>query len=67
MVLGEMFKHIKAGGFSVVLDGNGGDELAGDGFRHLIDLMRWGRWLSLSALVRAYGEQLHHVVLVAVF
>jgi asparagine synthase (glutamine-hydrolysing) len=56
MVLGEMFKHIKARGFSVVLDGNGGDELAGDGFRHLIDLMRWGRWLSLSALVRAYAE-----------
>ena len=39
----------------MVLDGNGGDELAGDGFRHLIDLMRWGRWLSLSALVREYA------------
>jgi asparagine synthase (glutamine-hydrolysing) len=55
LVLGDMFKHIKANKFSVVLDGNGGDELAGDGFRHLIDLMRGGKWLSLSALVRAYS------------
>jgi asparagine synthase (glutamine-hydrolysing) len=50
--LSVMFDRIKAGGFSVLLDGKGGDELAGDGFRHLKGLMLSGKWLALAALVR---------------
>jgi asparagine synthase (glutamine-hydrolysing) len=55
MFLGEMFKGIKARKFPVLLDGTGGDELAGNGFYHLSELMLGGKWLSLSALVREYA------------
>ena len=43
-------------GFRVMLDGTGGDELAGNGFRHLMALTRRGKWLSLSALVGEYAS-----------
>ena len=51
MVQGSMLERIKAEGFRVLFDGTGGDELAGPGFRHLVALVRHGKWLSLSALV----------------
>jgi len=55
MLLGSMFKRIKARKFPVLLDGTGGDELAGSGSRHLNALMLSGKWLSLSALVGEYA------------
>jgi asparagine synthase (glutamine-hydrolysing) len=56
MVLGAMLDRIKHEKFRVLLDGTGGDELAGSGMRHLVALMRRGQWLSLSALVAEYAD-----------
>jgi asparagine synthase (glutamine-hydrolysing) len=55
MVLGAMLDEMRDAGFRVLLDGTGGDELAGNGFRHLMALTRRGKWLSLSALVGEYA------------
>jgi asparagine synthase (glutamine-hydrolysing) len=58
MVLTAMFAGIRDAGFRVVLDGNGGDELAGVGFHHWMELARRGKWLSLAALAREYAAML---------
>jgi asparagine synthase (glutamine-hydrolysing) len=56
MVLTAMFAGMRDAGFRVVLDGTGGDELAGAGLHHRVELMRRGKWLSVSALVREYAS-----------
>lgn len=56
MILGAMLDGMREAGFRVMLDGTGGDELAGNGFRHLMALTRRGKWLSLSALVGEYAS-----------
>ncbi len=56
MVLGSMFARIKEGKFKVLLDGTGGDQLAGTGFHHLTLLMRGGRWLSLLGQLGGFAS-----------
>ncbi len=56
MVMGSMLGRIQNGHFKVLLDGTGGDELAGTGFGHLTFLMRRLKWLSLYSLVAEYAS-----------
>jgi asparagine synthase (glutamine-hydrolysing) len=56
MILGAMLDDMRNAGFRVMLDGTGGDELAGNGFRHRMALTRRGKWLSLSALVGEFAS-----------
>jgi asparagine synthase (glutamine-hydrolysing) len=55
MILGSMLRQIRAANFRVLLEGTGGDELAGDGFQHKMTLMKRGKWLSLAAGVNEYA------------
>ncbi len=57
MLLTSVLETVKAGNFRVLLDGTGGDELAGSFFRHLASLLRRGKWSSLSAFIREYSTQ----------
>lgn len=52
MVLTSMLETMKTAGFRVLLDGAGGDELAGAFYRHVVSLTRRGKWLSLAAFLR---------------
>lgn len=56
IVLSPVLEAMKAGGFRVLLDGSGGDELAGTFFEHLVALTRRGKLLSVSALIRQYSS-----------
>jgi asparagine synthase (glutamine-hydrolysing) len=58
--LGRMLAEISAAGFRVLLDGTGGDELAGTGFHHRMELVRRGKWLRIASLVREHASQ-HNV------
>jgi asparagine synthase (glutamine-hydrolysing) len=50
---------MRSAGFRVLLDGTGGDELAGNGFHHRMSLLRRGKWLSLAGLVRERASTLN--------
>jgi asparagine synthase (glutamine-hydrolysing) len=47
-----MFRRIRDERFRILLDGNGGDQLAGNGFHHLLPLIRSFRWLRLLTHIR---------------
>ena len=55
MVLGAMLHEMRDAGFRVMLDGTGGDELAGNGFHHRMALVRRGQWRTLWPPVREYA------------
>ena len=67
--LGVMFQGLRERNFRVLLDGNGGDQLGGNGIYHLLPLMQSGRWLSLASQIRqfalTYGVSPWRVFLVA--
>lgn len=55
-----VFKSARESGMTVMLDGQGADELLA-GYHpgyvyHMIDLLRRGRWIKLRRTVKAYGE-----------
>jgi len=56
-VMSPILVEMKAKGFRILLDGNGGDELAGFFFPHMVSLTRRGKWLSVLAFLREFTLQ----------
>jgi len=56
VLIASMFGQIKARNFHVLLDGNGGDELAGGQLGHLVEMLWRGKWGSLAAFLDDYSR-----------
>ncbi len=56
VLIASMFGKIRSRNFHVLLDGTGGDELAGTQLGHLAEMMWKGKWGSLAAFLGDYSR-----------